>query len=243
MEPPKPDAVFPNNWFTTHADGTVVIYPMCAPTRRSERLLLDRLLAELRCSSYTVKQCIDLTGLEASESFLEGTGALVFDHPNQVAYVALSRRASSEGLAQWAKHFPHYTVVSFSALDARDVPIYHTNVMLTVGTGYVLVCLAALRNKDERAQLQTKLSSTGKEIIDLSLNQIDNFAGNAFELLGLDGVHRLVLSETAFTSLTQDQLSRLKKYVEVVAVPLGTIEISGGSARCMLAANMLPRDI
>ncbi|KAF4691510.1 hypothetical protein FOZ60_015372 [Perkinsus olseni] len=239
-QPPKPDAIFPNNWFTTHADGTFVIYPMLAPTRRLERRLLNRLLAQLQWLGYNVKRSVDFSRLEETGSFLEGTGALVFDSPNRVVYVALSQRATSEGLAQWGSRFPDYEVVSFSALDARDVPIYHTNVMLTVGTDFALVCLDSVKDEEDKARLQTKLMDTGKEIIPLSLSQVDNFAGNAFELRGCDGVHRLVLSETAFASLTEPQLAILGKYVEVVPVPLTTIEISGGSARCMLAANFLP---
>ncbi|KAF4653608.1 hypothetical protein FOZ61_008871, partial [Perkinsus olseni] len=214
--PPKPDAIFPNNWFTTHADGTFVIYPMLAPTRRLERRLLNRLLAQLQWLGYNVKRSVDFTRLEETGSFLEGTGALVFDCPNRVVYVALSQRATSEGLAQWGSRFPDYEVVSFSALDARDVPIYHTNVMLTVGTDFALVGLDSVKDEEDKARLQTKLMDTGKEIIPLSLSQVDNFAGNAFELRGCDGVHRLVLSETAFSSLTELQLAILGKYVEVV---------------------------
>ncbi|KAF4677383.1 hypothetical protein FOL47_001969 [Perkinsus chesapeaki] len=239
-DPPKPDAVFPNNWFTTHADGTLAIYPMLALSRRRERGLLEKLIRELQDSGYVVKREVDLTTLEDSDAFLEGTGALVFDNPNRAVYVAVSKRATKDAIQRWSEHFSNFEIVPFSAVDGRGVCIYHTNVMLTLGTEFALVCLDAVRDANEKARVLAKLKDTQKEVILLTLAQIDKFAGNAFELTGSDGVRRLVMSETAFSCLTREQLSSLNKHVKVVSVPLETIEISGGSARCMLAANLLP---
>lgn len=237
-EPAKPDAVFPNNWISFHADGTVVLYPLLAPSRRAE--VRPEVLGELeRCGLGPPRRVLDLR-TEAGAEFLEGTGSLVLDRAARVAYACLSPRTSARLLARFGTALG-YRTRAFHATDARGVAIYHTNVMMSVGTRFALVCLDALGDAHERAELAAELVATGKELVPLTLDQLDEFAGNVLELRARSGEALLVLSARARRALRPDQLAILGRHARLVSADLTTIEShGGGSARCMLAEVFAP---
>jgi hypothetical protein len=233
--PDTPDSVFPNNWFSTHHGGRVAIYPMYAPSRRHERRA-D--VIELLKREYRVQEVIDYSGLEYDDLFLEGTGAMVFDHAERVAYVGSSARADPLILERFCTAFGYEPMV-FPTADPAGRPIYHTNVVLTIGTELALVCLSAINSQRRRDEIEHRLSDGGHDVIDLSWSQVADFAGNAIELTGR---HRLlVMSERAAAALTPDQLTRIEVSAEVLPLSLPTIELAGGSARCMIADLHLTR--
>lgn len=238
-DPPKPDAVFPNNWFTTHADGTLVLYPMLAPSRRAERrpeLAIDLMLR----SGRQVTAVLDLSPWERSGLALEGTGSLVLDRRRRIAYACRSPRTAEAPLAQWAR-FLGYDVHAFDALDSAGVPIYHTNVMMALGRDFAAVALAALPHEGERRALQARLEADGYEVVALSPGQVSGFAGNLLQLEGSRGPV-IAMSESARRHMGSAVLARLERYGSVVAAPIPTIErFGGGSVRCMLAEIFLPR--
>jgi hypothetical protein len=239
---PTPDAVFPNNWFSTHADGTVVLYPMQAANRRLERRLelLDGLRAD---GGFRITRLVDLSHLETGGEYLEGTGSLVLDRTRRIAYACLSPRTSPTALAAWADELG-YEVVAFSAVDARGQAIYHTNVMLCVGTRFAAACLAAVPQAAERDALRNRLTTGGRELIELTLEQLDCFAGNMLELRDQDGASVIVMSQCAAGALDATQRAALQRHGRLVAVPVPTIEAAGGgSVRCMLAEVFLPREV
>jgi hypothetical protein len=238
--PEKPDAVFPNNWVSFHADGTVVLYPMLAGTRRLERRE-DILAALVREHGFRITRTIDLTGHERDECYLEGTGSLVLDRVNRLAYACLSPRTHLDALGDFAQQLD-YEVVSFDAVDAQGVPIYHTNVVMCLGESFAVLCAATLRDQSRRAAILGIIGDTGHEIVDITLEQMSAFAGNMLELRSRRGEPLLVLSVRALESLTKDQRTRLERHARLVAVPIPTIErYGGGSVRCMLAEIHLPR--
>ncbi|MDU9003728.1 citrulline utilization hydrolase CtlX [Sedimentitalea todarodis] len=231
-----PDSVFPNNWFSTHAGGHVAVYPMFAANRRRERRwdVIDLLKRD-----YRVQDVIDYSGLEADDLALEGTGAMVLDHAERVAYVARSKRADPVLLERFCTHFGFEPIV-FDAVDASGAPIYHTNVLMTIGTAYALVGLNLIANETRRATVAARLAEAGRDVIDLSADQIANFAGNAIELTGRDGPV-LVLSARALASLHDDQINLISRSASLLPLDLPTIETAGGSARCMIAGVHLAR--
>lgn len=231
-----PDSVFPNNWFSTHAGGHVAVYPMFAANRRRERRwdVIDMLKQD-----YRVQDVIDYSGLEADDLALEGTGAMVLDHAERVAYVARSKRADSVLLERFCTHFGFEPIV-FDAVDAAGSPVYHTNVLMGIGTAYALVGLGLIPNEARRATVASRLAEPGREVIDLSADQIVNFAGNAIELTGRDGP-LLVLSARALASLRDDQINIISRSADLLPLDLPTIETAGGSARCMIAGVHLAR--
>lgn len=236
-EPPKPDAVFPNNWGTFHPDGTVLLYPMCAPNRRPERR--PDILAALG-RQFRITAIHDLSHHEAAGRFLEGTGSIIFDHLHQVAYACLSARTDAALFAETAARLG-YRPVSFRALDAQDKEIYHTNVMMCIGSGFAVVCLESIQAEPERAAVVESLMSTGHDIVDISLAQVARFAGNMLTLRPAAGPELLALSQSAYDALTPAQRQTLSYHCELVPLPIPTIEtIGGGSARCMLAEVFLP---
>lgn len=237
-EPAKPDAVFPNNWISFHADGTVVLYPLLAPSRRAE--VRPEVLGELgRIGPGAPRRVLDLRA-EAGAEFLEGTGSLVLDRVARVAYACLSPRTSAVLLTRFCAVLG-YRPRAFHATDARGVPIYHTNVMMSVGTRFAVVCLDALGDAHERAELAAELTGTGKELVPLTLDQLDEFAGNVLELRSRTGEALLVLSARARRALRPDQLAILRRHARLVSTDLTTIEThGGGSARCMLAEVFAP---
>lgn len=231
-----PDSVFPNNWFSTHAGGHVAVYPMFAANRRRERRwdVIDMLKQD-----YRVQDVIDYSGLEADDLALEGTGAMVLDHAERVAYVARSKRADAVLLERFCTHFGFEPIV-FDAVDASGAPIYHTNVLMTIGTAYALVGLDLIPNETRRATVASRLAEPGREVINLSADQIANFAGNAIELTGRDGPV-LVLSARALASLRDEQIDMISRSASLLPLDLPTIETAGGSARCMIAGVHLAR--
>jgi hypothetical protein len=237
-EPEKPDAVFPNNWMSTHHDGRIVLFPMYSALRRRERR--DDIVGELR-KHYRVTEVIDYSVFEKKGCCLEGTGSLVLDHLNKIAYVSLSNRSNPKVVHRFAEDFG-YEPVTFTSIGPDGEPIYHTNVMMCVGTAFAMVGLELIQNKAERQQLRARLENTGKDIVELSADQIANFAGNAIELHNTDGQKLLVLSSRAGRALSEEQLERLIRYTCLVPLELPTIELGGGSARCMIATiHLAPR--
>jgi len=225
-----PDSVFPNNWFSTHPDGRVVLYPMYAPSRRAERR--DDIVDFLR-EAYDVAGVIDYSSFEYAEKFLEGTGAMVLDHANMTAYVSLSHRADETLVTRFCSDFG-YDPVMFETKGPDGNAIYHTNVMMNVGTKLALVGLSTIVGKDKRQEIEDRLVATGRTLIDLSADQIAHFAGNALEVRTDKGLV-LVLSDTAHASLTADQIALIEAEMPLLPLHVPTIEKAGGSARCMLA--------
>jgi hypothetical protein len=226
----RPDSVFPNNWFSTHRGGRIVTYPMFTPNRRLER---RSDVIELLKEQYRVQDVIDYSGLEYDGLFLEGTGAMVLDHIGRIAYVARSHRADPVILERFCTHNGYEPMV-FDACDDDGTPIYHTNVLMCVGTDLALICLDALSDATRRAEVVARLTETGRTVIDLTHDQLRDFAGNAFELTGSNG-RLLAMSDRAHRSLTAAQLRAIEATCEIVAVDISTIELAGGSVRCMLA--------
>jgi hypothetical protein len=230
-EPKKPDAVFPNNWISTHHDGRIALFPMYSAIRRRERR--QDIVEELR-KHYRVTDVIDYSACEDEGCCLEGTGSLVLDHPSKTAYVSLSNRSTAKMVWRFAKEFS-YEPVTFTSTGPEGLPIYHTNVMMCIGTAFALVGLEMIRNKAERENVRARLERSAKDIVELSPDQIANFAGNAIELHDTYGEKLLVLSNRAVRALTEEQRARLTRYVRLVPLELPTIELAGGSARCMIA--------
>jgi hypothetical protein len=235
-EPEKPDAIFPNNWISTHHDGRIALFPMYSNLRRRERR--QDIVEELR-QHYQVTEVIDYSAFEDEGCYLEGTGSLVFDHVNKIAYVSLSNRSSPKMIQRFADDF-NYEPVIFTSIGPNGEPIYHTNVMMCIGTAFAMVGLEMIPNNAERQQVRARLEKTGKEIVELSADQIANFAGNAIELQNKSGEKLLVLSSRAARALAEEQRKRLSCYARLVPLELPTIELGGGSARCMIAMIDLP---
>lgn len=233
--PEKPDAVFPNNWMSTHHDGRVALYPMYSPLRRRERR--SDVIDELR-KSYRITEVIDYSAEENEGRFLEGTGSLVLDHVNKIAYVSLSRRAHPKPLQRFCADFG-YEAVTFTSLGDDGRPIYHTNVVMCVAAQFALVALEIIPDQMERETLRARLESTGKEMIELTRQQIANFAGNAIELHN-SSEKLLVLSARAIPVLSRQERETIECFARLVPLELPTIELAGGSARCMIATIHLP---
>ena len=236
VEPEKPDAVFPNNWISTHHDGRIALFPMYSALRRRERR--QDIVDELR-THHRVTEVIDYSAFEQEGCCLEGTGSLVLDHVNKIAYVSLSNRSNPKVIQRFADDFS-YEPVSFTSIPSNGQPIYHTNVMMCIGTGFAMVGLEMIANKIERQQVRERFEKTGKAILELTEDQITNFAGNAIELHNNDGEKLLVLSRRAARALTEEQHETLTRYASLVPLELSTIELGGGSARCMMATIHLP---
>jgi hypothetical protein len=236
---PPPDEVFPNNWVSFHADGTVVLYPMLAPSRRRERR--PAVLDDLREHGYRVSRVVDLTTLEQQGSFLEGTGSVVLDRTNRIAYACRSPRTADRALAELGGALG-YEIVAFDAADRDGRAIYHTNVLMSVGSSFAVLCTAALADPALRRTVVERLAATRHELVELRFGQLHAFAGNLLELrAGSSPV--IALSTTAWASLDPAQHRVLERHGEIVAADVGTIERhGGGSVRCMLAELFLPRD-
>ena len=238
-EPHTPDSIFPNNWVSFHADGTVVLYPMEAPNRRTERRMdiIDALSSE---HGFQVREIVDLSFHERDEQFLEGTGSLVLDRVNRVAYACLSSRTHLNVLGDFAQRLD-YAVVAFDALDREGAAIYHTNVLMNVGEKLAVICDEAIPRIEQRQAVLNSLRESGHQIVSLSFEQMDAFAGNMLELRSTSGERVIAMSEQALDSLNDDQLDVLRANGEVVSAPISNIESSaGGSVRCMLAEVHLP---
>lgn len=232
-----PDSVFPNNWFSTHAGGHVAVYPMFSPSRQRERRW-D--VIELLKRNYRVQDVIDYSGLELDGVYLEGTGAMVLDHIERVAYAARSNRTNEVALERFCTNF-NFEPMLFDATDAQGRQIYHTNVLMCVGTGFCLIGLDTIANPSRRAEIANRLEATGREVIHLTHAQISEFAGNAIELQGRNG-NVLALSERALRALSASQIERIERSASLLSIAVPTIELAGGSVRCMIAGvHLAPR--
>ena len=232
-----PDSVFPNNWFSTHHGGRVAIYPMFAVNRRRERRT-D--VIELLKAEYRVQEVIDYSGLEYDNLFLEGTGAMVFDNAERVAYVAASHRADPVILERFCTAFGYEPMV-FPTADAAGRPIYHTNVLMSVATDYALICLDAIADARRRDEVAQRLTESGRTVLQISFDQVNQFVGNAIELTGTNE-RLLVLSARAEAALTPAQREVITASSRLLPLSIPTIELAGGSARCMIAGvHLSPR--
>ena len=237
-----PDALFPNNWISTHADGTVALYPMFAPNRRTERREDVPLVLEHQFG-FDVRQIIDFTEFESHNKFLEGTGSIVLDRVNRKAYAALSDRTDARALEHFCDQLDFEPVAfqAFQTVDNQRLPIYHTNVMMSIGSGYAVVCLDCIDSDDERKQVVDAIAQDGLELIAITEEQVNQFAGNMLELTGDEGPV-LVMSASAYQSLVPGQIEKLQQHTTLLHAPLPTIETcGGGSARCMIAEIHLPK--
>lgn len=236
-EPIKPDAVFPNNWVTFHDNGTIVTYPMYAPVRRLERR--EEIIRHMK-KVYRFDKRLQLESYEVHQQFLEGTGSLIIDRPNQLAYACISPRTDENLLHIYCKEMG-YEAIAFSAVDAQGQAIYHTNVMMALGETFVVICLETIKNPKEKVLLLEKFEATQKEVINISLQQMMSFAGNMLQVRGKDGQAWLVMSEQAYDSLSKKQIETIKKHTHILYSYIGHIEkYGGGSVRCMMAEVFLP---
>ena len=231
-EPFTPDAVFPNNWFSTHIDKTLCLYPMEAQARRLER---DPETISLIESEAKIVRKLDFSDSENKEKYLEGTGSLVLDRDKKIAYACISSRTNEEVLSQWAESL-NFHVVKFSAVDEMKKAIYHTNVMMCVGDEFAVVCLSSINDEGEKLVVRESLESSGKETIEISYAQMNSFAGNMLLLKTKQDEKLLVMSQRAFDSLETSQIEKLERYANLASFDIETIEdCGGGSVRCMIA--------
>ena len=236
--PYTPDSIFPNNWISLHEDGTVYLYPMYAPNRRLERK--PGVLKELK-KKFRFGKTVDLSLHENEHRFLEGTGSMVLDRENKIAYACLSPRTNKNLFESFCKS-AGYRPVSFQAADENGREIYHTNVMMCVADKYAVICLDSIQNPNEKKEVVDNLKRSGKEIVEISLAQMNHFAGNMLQVNNEEGKKILVMSTQAYQSLTQEQIANLEKFNPILHSSLTTIETNGGgSARCMMAEIHLPQ--
>lgn len=236
-DPHTPDSVFPNNWISFHHDGRICLYPMFAPNRRLERKehVLNAIAQKFHVTGIT-----DITGFEEKNMFLEGTGSMVLDRDNKIAYACLSPRTHLEVLQDWCKK-TGYTPHTFTAVNDKQTPIYHTNVMMCVADRYAIVALGSINNLHEREMLENSLRKHGKMVIPITLRQMNRFAGNMLQVRNKDGQQFLVMSTQAYQSLHAEQVKAIEAYNPILHANINTIETNGGgSARCMMAEIFLP---
>jgi hypothetical protein len=237
-EPHTPDSIFPNNWISFHETGTIFLYPMFAANRRKERK--PQVLQQL-AEQFVISNTIDLSQHEAGNIFLEGTGSMVLDRDNKIAYACLSPRTDKKVLQDFCEK-AHYQPVVFTATDDKNRPIYHTNVMMCVADLYVVICLDSLDDAMERDIVADTIRRSGKDIIPINFDQMNHFAGNMLQVQNEEGEKLLVMSSQAYHSLNPEQVQQLESYNPIVHSSLNTIETNGGgSARCMMAEVFLER--
>jgi hypothetical protein len=231
-DPSTPDAIFPNNWVSTHHNGTLCLYPMFAENRRAER---KSTVINFLHSNYKIQDVLDLTELEKEGTFLEGTGSMVLDHQNKIAYGCLSERLDKATFTNWC-HKMQFKPITFKAVDDKAQPIYHTNVMMCVGNQFVVICLESIPNELEKQILLECFLQTNKEVITISQDQLNHFAGNMLQVFDMHEKPHLIMSEQAHRSLDPAQVKNLEKYNPILPVSIPTIEaLGGGSTRCMMA--------
>ena len=231
-DPSTPDSIFPNNWVSTHEGGTLCLYPMFAQNRRAERksTVLDFLE-----SNYKIENTLDLTDLEKEGIFLEGTGSMVLDHQNKLAYGCLSERLDKNAFNEWCDKM-QFKAIAFKAVDDKAQPIYHTNVMMCMGDQFVVICLESIPNEQEKQLVLESFKKSNKEVIEISQNQLNHFAGNMLQVFDINEKPHLIMSEQAHTSLDPAQVKSLEKYNPILPISIPTIEaLGGGSTRCMMA--------
>ncbi len=235
--PHTPDSIFPNNWISFHADGSIILYPMFAANRRAERKA--HVLESIQ-NNFSVNTTIDFTSFEKENKFLEGTGSMVLDRENKIAYACISPRTDETLLKKFSEK-TGYSIISFEAIDEKKAAIYHTNVMMCVADKYVVICLSSIHKPDDAEAVIAAITKTGKEIIPISFEQMNHFAGNMLQVKDKDGQSILILSTQAYQALTQEQIQQLSRYNPLLHSSLETIETNGGgSARCMMAEVFLP---
>lgn len=235
--PHTPDSIFPNNWISFHDDGTVVLYPMFAPNRRLERK--PQVIEEIG-RKFAIARTVDMSASEKDGIFLEGTGSMVLDRENNIAYACLSARTDKDLLQEWCRKAQCAAMV-FDAVDGKGDPIYHTNVMMCVADRYVVICLDSIPDMAQRNAVAACIEDTGKRIIPISLEQMNHFAGNMLQVQNAKGEKLLVMSSQAYRALTPEQVELLGSYNRILHSTLETIEANGGgSARCMMAEVFLP---
>jgi hypothetical protein len=236
-----PDSLFPNNWISFHEEGTVAMYPMFAENRRLERR--EDVLEQVENEGFLIENIVDYTIAEEDDIFLEGTGSMILDRKNRKAYCALSPRANEELFIEFCEDF-EYTPVIFTAnqtVNGQREKIYHTNVMMCIAETFVVICLSSIDDKAERKNLLKQFKEDRKKVIDITEDQVVHFAGNMLQVRGKDDERFLIMSQQAFESLTQSQLSQIQQHCQIISSSLETIEIcGGGSARCMMAEVFLP---
>lgn len=237
LEPHTPDSIFPNNWVSFHSDGSVFLYPMQAENRRLERR--DAILDQLS-KRFNITQINDLSSFENQNQYLEGTGSMVLDRENKLVYACLSSRTHPQVLEIFCTE-SGYTAITFNAVDGQNLPIYHTNVLMCVADKFVVICLDTIISESEKSKILHSFKTTNKEVIPISLTQMNHFAGNMLEVKNQEGKNYLILSAAAFNSLNDVQKTKLKSFATILYADLQTIESNGGgSARCMLAEVCLP---
>jgi len=238
-----PDSIFPNNWISFHESGVVGLYPMFAENRRLERR--EDVLEKLEKQDFKIESVVDYTSAENEQVFLEGTGSLLLDRENRIAYCALSPRADEDLFIEFCEDF-EFTPVLFSAnqtVGGKRKAIYHTNVMMCLAKTFAVICLDSIDDKKERKNVLSHLKQTSKEIIPITETQVNSFAGNMLQVKGADEKLHIVMSQAAYESLTKDQINRIEKHCPILASSLDTIEAcGGGSARCMMAEVFLPKE-
>ncbi len=236
-QPHTPDSIFPNNWVSFHDNGEVFLYPMQAENRRLERR--EDIITTLE-DNFKVKHVIDLSHFEHDGKFLEGTGSMVLDRENKIVYACLSPRTDETVLATFCEQ-TGYKAVSFKAVDEKGLAIYHTNVLMCVGSGFAVICLDSISNISEKERVIESLANTHKQIIDISFNQMNHFAGNMLEVKNTHGDTLIVLSQSAYDVLKEEEQDLLYSFGKLVYADINTIETNGGgSARCMIAEVHLP---
>ncbi len=240
-DPKTPDSIFPNNWVSFHADGKVVLYPMFAENRRLERR--DDIISQIK-EQFDVTEIVDYSQNENGNKYLEGTGSMIFDHENRIAYGSVSLRLDEELFRKFCSEFGFKPIVfhSYQTAGEERLPIYHTNVMMCVADQFVVICLDCIDDELEREKVVETIKNSGKELIEISEDQMQNFAGNMLQVQNNSGEKFLVMSQSAYRSLNPEQVSAIEKYCEIIYSDLEVIETNGGgSARCMLAEVFLPK--
>jgi hypothetical protein len=236
LEPHTPDSIFPNNWISFHKGGQVVLYPMFAENRRNERRI--DILQLIESKGFVINNMVDFTFWEEQNLFLEGTGSMIFDRVHSIAYAALSERTDKAVFLQFCKVFGFEPVLfsAFQTIGEKRLPIYHTNVMMSVGDNYAVVCTDCIDDNNERMALINLLETTGKEIIPITEHQMHCFAGNMLQVENTEGNRFLVMSRSAYNALNKHQIEQLTALNELIVIDIPTIEkIGGGSVRCMMA--------
>ena len=238
LEPSTPDSIFPNNWISFHEDGRIFLYPMFAVNRRMERKA--RVLDAVK-NKFAVSEIIDLSKYESDELFLEGTGSMVLDRENKITYACISPRTDKKLLDEFCR-LANFTPVTFRSTDSKGADIYHTNVMMCIASDYAVICLESIADDEERKNIIASLQKTNKEIVDISLQQLNSFAGNMLQVKNADDELLLVMSSQAYNSLTAAQIDILHKHNRIIHSSLLSVETAGGgSARCMMAEVFLER--
>ena len=237
-----PDSIFPNNWISFHENGDIGLYPMYAENRRLERR--PEVIKFLEDEGFNIDNIVDYSSAESENKFLEGTGSMILDRENRIAYCSISKRSNEDLFIEFCEDFEFTPVLfnSYQSVGDKRLPIYHTNVMMCVATNYVVICLDSIDDKKQRKNVSNFINESGKKIIEISENQVESFAGNMLELLNDKGDSILVMSKSAESSLSEIQKNSIKKYSRIVSSNINTIEVcGGGSARCMMAEIFLPK--